>query len=156
MELWAEYVPVTNDDLDLTAPDAAFHYPGAGKPTIPASSPSASEPSSSAKEPVQPSGHATLPLLPRREHEYLLSTLGMTYPNEPESAFSNHPQLGPSFFRLGKWEYDLDSEQNIQRFKLDAVINLPGFRVQRVAVRTAANWGGPFTCLYRVRLHGKY
>jgi hypothetical protein len=80
----------------------------------------------------------------------------MTYPDEPDEAFSYYPQLGPSFFRLGKWEYDLDAEQNIQRFKLDAVINIPGLRVQRVAVRTVSNWGGPFTCLYRVRLHGKY
>lgn len=86
--------------------------------------------------------------------ETLMETLHLAYPNEPDSAYSDDELLDPSFFRIGKWEYDIDADDHVQRFGLDVVVDVPAFRVDKVVLRVKSNWGAPETCLYRVRLHG--
>ncbi|KAH8696394.1 hypothetical protein BGW36DRAFT_297171 [Talaromyces proteolyticus] len=83
----------------------------------------------------------------------IMATLHQAYPSESESAYSNDRLLGPSFFKLGEWEYDLHGE-SVQRFPLDAIVDLPTLRVDKVVIRVKSNWGGNHTCLYRVKLHG--
>lgn len=93
----------------------------------------------------------------------IMTTLQNAYPNEPHTAYSNDPLLGPSFFRIGKWEYDgrLTSADDDdpepparQSFPLNAVVDHPALRVDKVVIRVRSNWGGNYTCLYRVRLLG--
>ncbi|CRG83855.1 hypothetical protein PISL3812_01211 [Talaromyces islandicus] len=83
----------------------------------------------------------------------IMTTLRNAYPGEPESAYSDDRLLGPSFFRVGKWEYDQTAE-SVQHFALDAVVDVPMLRVDKAVVRVNSNWGGNHTCLYRVKLHG--
>ncbi|OAX77851.1 hypothetical protein ACJ72_07846 [Emergomyces africanus] len=84
----------------------------------------------------------------------ILTTLRQVYPDEPASAYSDDALLGPSFFRIGHWQYNIDGGHHIQRFNLDAVIDIPAARAEKVVFRVKSNWGATHTCLYRVRLHG--
>lgn len=83
----------------------------------------------------------------------IFDTLQLTYPHEAEISYWNDPVLGPSFFRIGRWQYDQNGP-SIQRFGFDAIINIPGVRVDKVVIRVKSNWGGPHTCLYRLRMYG--
>lgn len=83
----------------------------------------------------------------------ILKTLHQAYPSDPETAYANDRLLGPTYFRLGKWEYDRTGSE-IQHFALDALIDYPMLRVDKVVVRVKSNWGGNHTCLYRVQVHG--
>ena len=85
----------------------------------------------------------------------ILDTLHEAYPGEPELAYSDDPILGDNFFRVGKWQYDPNEEYHVQIFSLDAVIDIPAARVEKVIFRATSNWGADYTCLYRVRLHGR-
>lgn len=87
-------------------------------------------------------------------HETIMGTLREAYPDEPETAYSDDLLLGPNFYRVGKWEYDIDADNHIQAFPLNAVIDMPGARVEKVVFRTNSNWGSDYTCFYRLRLHG--
>ncbi|PGG96435.1 hypothetical protein AJ80_09831 [Polytolypa hystricis UAMH7299] len=86
--------------------------------------------------------------------ETVLTTLHHVYPSDPESSYADDPLLGPTYFRVGKWTYDINGAHHIQRFELDAVIDVAGARVGKVVVRVKSNYGAGQTCLYRVRLHG--
>jgi Sad1 / UNC-like C-terminal len=83
----------------------------------------------------------------------IVKTLRQAYPSDMETAYSNDRLLGPSYFRLGKWEYDQAGDA-VQHFALNALIDDPALRVDKVVLRVKSNWGGNHTCLYRVRLHG--
>ncbi|PWY66112.1 hypothetical protein BO70DRAFT_366589 [Aspergillus heteromorphus CBS 117.55] len=87
-------------------------------------------------------------------HEAIMHALRYAFPHDPESAYSNDPFLPPTFYRVGKWTYDLDGAHHVQRFVLDAVIDDPKLRVNHVVFRVTSNYGGPHTCLYRVKLFG--
>lgn len=91
----------------------------------------------------------------RTLHENLMEPLRFAYRNEPDRAFSDDEILGPTFYRIGRWTYNLHAVNNVQRFTLDATIDIAGVRVDKVVVRMKSNWGSKeTTCLYRVRLHG--
>jgi hypothetical protein len=87
-------------------------------------------------------------------HDYIMGYLRPAYHNEPESAYWNATTLGPTFYRVGKWKYDIHGQHHIQEFSLDAIIDQPDIRVDRVAFRVNSNWGANFTCLYRLKLYG--
>ncbi|KAB8268205.1 hypothetical protein BDV30DRAFT_18962 [Aspergillus minisclerotigenes] len=87
-------------------------------------------------------------------HNHIIDTLRLAYKGEPESAYSNDELLGPSFYRVGQWTYDLHASNHIQKFELDAIIDVPAIRVNKVAFRVKSNWGGNDTCLYRLKLYG--
>ncbi|PGH32968.1 hypothetical protein GX50_04250 [[Emmonsia] crescens] len=149
MELWVQYT--------ARPPTAAAAYPpGSGSsipsPPSPASSPQppSSSPSSSPGHPSHSPHHLFFSWL----RDTILTTLRQVYPDEPASAYSDDALLGPSFFRVGRWQYNIDGGHHIQPFKLDAVIDMPAARVEKVVFRVKSNWGAAHTCLYRVRLHG--
>ncbi|EED13115.1 conserved hypothetical protein [Talaromyces stipitatus ATCC 10500] len=83
----------------------------------------------------------------------IIKTLQQAYPSDPETAYANDRLLGPSYFRLGQWEYDRAGGA-VQHFALDALIDYPMVRVDKVVLRVKSNWGGNSTCLYRVKVHG--
>ncbi|RHZ66509.1 uncharacterized protein CDV56_108977 [Aspergillus thermomutatus] len=87
-------------------------------------------------------------------HDYIMGYLRPAYHNEPESAYWNATTLGPTFYRVGKWKYDIHRHHHIQEFSLDAIIDQPDIRVDRVAFRVNSNWGANFTCFYRLKLYG--
>ncbi|KAE8350687.1 hypothetical protein BDV28DRAFT_138669 [Aspergillus coremiiformis] len=87
-------------------------------------------------------------------HDHIIHTLQLAYKGELESAYSDDELLGPSFYRVGKWIYDLHSANHIQKFELDAIIDVPAIRVNKVVFRVKSNWGGNDTCLYRLKLYG--
>lgn len=87
-------------------------------------------------------------------HETIMGALRVAYKGEPESAYSDDKLLGASFYRIGKWRYDIDAPNNIQAFALDAIIDVPAIRVGRVVFRVKSNWGANETCIYRLKLYG--
>ncbi|RAH44888.1 uncharacterized protein BO95DRAFT_161440 [Aspergillus brunneoviolaceus CBS 621.78] len=90
-------------------------------------------------------------------HEPVMHALKLAYPGESEEAYWGQydERLGPAFYRVGRWTYDINSDQHAQRFILDAVIDDPEIRVDKVVIRAKNNWGADNTCIYRVKLFGK-
>lgn len=66
-----------------------------------------------------------------------------------EGCSANGPQ---GFVCLGKFAYNVHGGNHVQTFDLDAIVRTP---VRRVMARVTDNWGGDYTCLYRLRLHGE-
>lgn len=87
-------------------------------------------------------------------HETVMGVLRKAYRDEPENTYSDDKLLASGYYRLGRWEYDIHGRDNIQEFPLDAIIDLPDIRVDKVVVRATSNWGANETCLYRVKLLG--
>ncbi|KAJ5802822.1 uncharacterized protein N7503_005272 [Penicillium pulvis] len=87
-------------------------------------------------------------------HEVLMNSLSATNMYDPESAYSDDPLLGPNFYRIGKMVYDINKHNNVQRFHLNTIIDIPTIRVDKVAFRVKSNWGSNHTCIYRFKLHG--
>lgn len=87
-------------------------------------------------------------------HENVMSIIRSAYRDEPEPSFSGDKKIGPDFYRVGRWMYDIDGTNHVQEFTLDAIIDEPAIRVDHVVVRVKSNWGAGSTCLYRVKLHG--
>jgi hypothetical protein len=87
-------------------------------------------------------------------HDHVIDTLRLAYKGEPENAYSNDELLGPSFYRVGRWKYDIHSSNHIQHFELDAIIDVPAIRVDKVVFRVKSNWGANDTCIYRLKLYG--
>ncbi|KAM5431780.1 hypothetical protein MferCBS31731_007739 [Microsporum ferrugineum] len=139
MELWVEYTLL-----------AAAVRRGPRKRNSPLSAHPPSDPSDAAG--TEDAAETTMSAVRRS----MLETLAMVYPGEHPSAYSDDLALGPSFFRIGTWRYDINAGHHVQRFPLEAVVDLPGARVSRAVVRATSNWGGnQYTCLYRVRLYGR-
>lgn len=130
MELWARFKVVD----DSKPPKRQSSWFGSGE-------------SSDDLEGIKYPGQLTL-------SETIMSTLNLAYPDEPESSYSNDELLGPDFYRLSKFTYDPHGPDHVQSFMLDAVIDYPSIRVDKVVVRVKSNWGSEHTCLYRVKLHG--
>ncbi|KAI4182826.1 MAG: hypothetical protein L6R41_005756 [Letrouitia leprolyta] len=71
---------------------------------------------------------------------------------DPES--SAVAALPKSYVPIGRWTYNWESPEFAQTFRI--MTDLKGTHVSNVAVRVNSNWANdPFTCLYRLRLHGK-
>ena len=92
-------------------------------------------------------------------HETVMALLRRVYRDEPEEAYvsslSDDQSLGTDLhYRIGRFEYDLHGRDYVQTFTLEAVIDLPGIRVNNVILRVKSNWGGNATCLYWVKLFG--
>jgi Sad1 / UNC-like C-terminal len=109
---------------------------------------------SSLPSPTSPVARSSLSALSLTLQTTILDALRLAYPNEPATAYSGDALLGPTFFRIGKWQYDIDGENHIQNFDLDVVLDIPNLLVDKVVIRVKSNWGSPHTCLYRLKLHG--
>ncbi|PGH09757.1 hypothetical protein GX51_00437 [Blastomyces parvus] len=160
MELWAQYTARAPAAAAAAARPAGSSSPNSAPPPSSASSPHPPPPPRDPPHLSSPpfsrlrASHSLHHLLPSWLRDAILTTLRQVYPNEPTAAYSDDPLLGPSFFRVGRWKYNINGEHHIQRFDLDAVIDMPAARVEKVVFRVKSNWGAAHTCLYRVRLHG--
>lgn len=155
MELWVQYVfnqstATLTDSSSPNASPSSLLGSFMGKWFASGSSP-AQDPSPALKlsTNVPPSSSSVSSL-----HDLVLETLQQTYPRDAETAYWDDTLLGPSFYRVGKWQYDINSENHVQHFSLDAIIDLPGLRVNKVVLRVNSNWGAHETCIYRLRLYG--
>ena len=64
--------------------------------------------------------------------------------------------LGETFIPIGRWDYDVNSFNNVQTFPIDFNLSEWSEATDRAVVRVNSNWGSKNeTCLYRVKLHGK-
>lgn len=133
MELWARFVVKSDDSA------------GSSSSWIPSFLSSSKKPSKRSRSSV-PSDQFSL-------HEYVMETLRNTWRGEPDTSFSDDELLGPSFYRIGRWTYDINRVEHIQEFSLDTIMY--SIRVDHVVFRVKSNWGGNDTCLYRLRLYGQ-
>ena len=60
---------------------------------------------------------------------------------------STHDIVG---YELGSFEFDI-SRDSIQMFKIKRKMHFPAGLMH---FRFDSNWGGAYTCIYRVRVHG--
>ncbi|EEA28812.1 hypothetical protein TMatcc_002837 [Talaromyces marneffei ATCC 18224] len=151
MELWAQFKPFHGQQpAKATETETAITNESITKKTgwfgLFHSSTSSSSSSSTSSKPAAPSSLSSI-------LGSILKTLHQAYPSDPETAYANDRLLGPTYFRLGEWEYDRTGS-TVQHFALDALIDYPMLRVDKVVVRVKSNWGGNHTCLYRVKVHG--
>ncbi|ORY27192.1 UNC-like C-terminal-domain-containing protein [Naematelia encephala] len=74
---------------------------------------------------------------------------------------AQHPQpessMLPSkdYLLLGTYTYDPESRSPVQTFPVEPEISDLGLNMGIVVFKVLNNWGGDFTCLYRVRVHGE-
>lgn len=113
-----------------------------------------SDPQTQAKEAWRKEIDLAVPVTDESIPLVVMSTLRIANKGIPESEYSGDTTLGPGFYRIGKMRYDVLSTENIQRFPIDSIIEIPHLRVDEVTFRIKSNWGSGHTCIYRFRLHG--
>ena len=75
------------------------------------------------------------------------ASFGVEYPPElPRSA---------KYVRIAEFEYDARGGRPVQSFDVDRGIQELGVDFGVVVVVVRGNWGAEYTCLYRVRVHGR-
>ena len=63
--------------------------------------------------------------------------------------------LDETWIRIGSWQYNLYSVENVQTFPIEVPLDHFRTPVKRLTIRTLSNWGEvDYVCLYRLRLHG--
>ena len=77
--------------------------------------------------------------------------------SSPQGKTIGHDQaLPPGYVRVGRWQYDIWTNQALQTFTIPLPLAHYGVSTSRVAVRVNSNWGNvDFTCLSRLRLYGE-
>ncbi|KAI4137012.1 MAG: hypothetical protein LQ341_005326 [Variospora aurantia] len=76
---------------------------------------------------------------------------GDTFEQRPLTGAPNALPYG--FIPVGRWDYDLHAPEHAQTLRID--VDLQGARTSQLVVRVNSNWANdPFSCLYRLRLHG--
>ncbi|MCJ1327009.1 hypothetical protein MMC10_003675 [Thelotrema lepadinum] len=74
--------------------------------------------------------------------------------HEKES-YTTARSLDRSWVRLGQWEYNLITPNNVQSFHIRVPLDHFSAPVRKFAFRTLSNWGKvDHVCLYRLKLHG--
>ncbi|KAL7424063.1 hypothetical protein Q5752_001648 [Cryptotrichosporon argae] len=77
---------------------------------------------------------------------------------EPERKSGLEPGPGHASadkIRLAAFTYDPAGPAPIQTFPVDPAVRALALETAIVVVEVKSNWGGEFTCLYRVRVHGE-
>ncbi|KAI4145460.1 MAG: hypothetical protein LQ340_006279 [Diploschistes diacapsis] len=69
--------------------------------------------------------------------------------------YSTSRSLDRTWVRIGRWQYNLFSPDNVQVFQVPVPLEHFGAPIQKLAIRTLSNWGKvDYVCLYRLKLHG--
>lgn len=55
---------------------------------------------------------------------------------------------------IGKFNYDINALNHVQTVSMDIDLEEHNISTRRIVVRVTENWGGDWTCLYRVQMHG--
>ncbi|KAJ6466010.1 hypothetical protein C8R47DRAFT_991086 [Mycena vitilis] len=70
-----------------------------------------------------------------------------------------HPEIlpkSPEYIRIASFQYDIHSPSNVQTFPVERDISSLGIDFGVVVLVIKSNWGmEEYTCLYRVRVHGR-
>ncbi|KAL4887309.1 hypothetical protein BJY04DRAFT_175597 [Aspergillus karnatakaensis] len=85
----------------------------------------------------------------------VMEALRMAWKGEPDSAFADDELLGPHYYRIAKWTYDINDGNHVQTFPVNARIDSDQVRVDKVIFRVNSNWGSNATCIYRLKMYGK-
>ncbi|GHJ89980.1 hypothetical protein NliqN6_6382 [Naganishia liquefaciens] len=64
------------------------------------------------------------------------------------------PQKGRGMLLLARFQYSPHTSQPIQSFAVPSHIQELNLATVNVIVKVNSNWGGDYTCLYRIRVHG--
>ena len=62
---------------------------------------------------------------------------------------------GYTYIKLQSFSYDIDAPFHIQTFPMIESVVALGLDIGVLVLEILDNWGGPSTCLYRVRIHGE-
>ncbi|KAF2197169.1 hypothetical protein GQ43DRAFT_475674 [Delitschia confertaspora ATCC 74209] len=84
--------------------------------------------------------------------EYQLVTQMMEHMSD--SGCTSQP-MGNGWVCLGKFSYNLHAPNHVQTFDLAFDLSAIDVGVTNTVVRVTENWGGVYTCLYRIRMHGE-
>ena len=97
-----------------------------------------------------------------RARAALVEAIMLTDPSLLEDSSPQGKALGEAqalpfdFVPVGRWEYDIWTNQRLQTFALPLPLAHYGVSTAKVAVRVNSNWGNVrFTCLSRLRLYGE-
>lgn len=144
MELWAQFVVVPETNVNSSSKaSSSWGFPFLSRET-----------SKTTEEETEQQARR-VPVDGFSLSEHVMNTVRLANRGAPDSEFSDDKLLGPSFYRISRWTYDVHSSEYAQEFSLDAIIDEPAIRVNHVVFRVKSNWGSKdATCLYRVKLHG--
>ncbi|KZV61836.1 hypothetical protein PENSPDRAFT_592294 [Peniophora sp. CONT] len=82
---------------------------------------------------------------------------GVDVPYEDEDPLPGdmmHVLRGNAYMRLARFEYALEDATDSQTFTVDPNVRSLAVPFKTVVLLVYDNWGGTYTCLYRVRVHG--
>ncbi|WWD15961.1 hypothetical protein CI109_100385 [Kwoniella shandongensis] len=90
----------------------------------------------------------------------VIQVMGILDDEEDKEKFAQYwaqkedPAAQPDYLPLGSFTYDPAALSHIQTFPVASDIVDLGIKVGVVVFKVESNWGGHFTCMYRVRVHG--
>ncbi|KAI0316056.1 hypothetical protein OF83DRAFT_1128946 [Amylostereum chailletii] len=74
---------------------------------------------------------------------------------EEEEPYPRTLPRSAKYVRIASFEYDIAAQDHVQTFPVAQDVRELGVDFGVVVLRVASNWGREFTCLYRMRVHGR-